>query len=160
MCTEIIYSKPYMYECYSYTIISFFLRTKNLVIFISDTIQRSSINVQIYYSAGSASNSVPGTAASWTDVVSISEFGWYCECFPFSKNQIIVATWAQHPTVRAPALHSQYQPTNGSCGTSRLIFIQRKYFLDDVLVCLDWIFPLEVLLTFISNFPSFRCWSA
>lgn len=150
------------YEFYSYTIISFFLKTKNLVIFISDTTKCLSINVPIYYSASSAPNSVQGTAASWTDVVSISDFGWYCECFPFPRNQITAATWAQHPTMRAPALHSQYQPTSGLCGTSNLIFIQRKYVLDDV--CLDWIFPLmyslEVLLTFMSNSPSFRCWSA
>lgn len=135
-----------------------FFKTKNLVIFISDTIQCSSINVPIYYSASSASHSVSGiTAASWTNVVSISDFGWYCECSPFHRNQITVATWAQHPTVYVPAL---YQPTSGSCWTSRFIFIQRKYVLNDV--CLDWIFPLmyslEVLLTFM--FKSFRCWSA
>lgn len=35
----------------------------------------------------------------------ISDFCWYCPCFLFPQNQITVATWAQHPTVRALALH-------------------------------------------------------
>lgn len=114
-----------------------FFKTKNFVIFISDTIQCSSINVPIYYAASSVSNSVSGiTAAFWTNVFSISDFGWYCECSPFHRNQITVATWAQLPTVHVSAL---YQPTSGSCWTFRLIFNQRKYVLDDV--CLDWIFP-------------------